>query len=155
MEETMNEVVESVEIAPIQSGQIVTFADNLMSDVTEQGYWASFPVVTMDDKKRLYMARNDNLLLKDYMGVSIELVDVVIDTQVINDPNFGAKKVPCVHLIAKDGKVYQSASSGVVNTACDIISTFGMPDSWGEPLEVVCKETDTKNGFRYKYLTVL
>lgn len=135
--------------------QITSFSDVLMTDVTEQGYWASFPVETMEDKKRLFSARNDNLLLKDHMGEVLPLVGIVLDTQVINDPAVGAKTVPCVHLICEDGNIYQSASTGVVQKACEIISSFGMPDTWGGPLDVACKETTTAKGFRYKFLSVV
>lgn len=153
-EEVMAE--ETAIVSQAAGGQIVSFTDNLMTDVSEQGYWASFPVVTMEDKKMLYTARHDNELLKDHMGEEIELAGIVLDTQVINDAMVGAKTVPCVHLIARDGKVYQSASRGVVTTACDIISDFGNPDTWGdEVVKVVCKETTTNAGNRYKYLAVL
>lgn len=151
-----NMAEEETAIAPINTtGTIVSFSDTLMQDVTEQGYWASFPVSTMEDKKVLYSARNDNELLKDHMGEVLPLVGIVIDTQVINDPTVGAKTVPCVHLICEDGKVYQSSSSGVVRSACEIISSFGMPDTWGEALGVACKETTTAKGFRFKYLAVV
>ena len=149
-------IQEETAIVAQSNNQIMSFADTLMTDVTEQGYWASFPVVTMEDKKILYSARNDNELLRDHMGEEIDLAGIVLDTQVINDATVGAKTVPCVHLIATNGKVYQSASSGVVNSACDIISNFGTPDTWGdETVTVVCKETTTNNGFRYKFLAVV
>lgn len=154
-EDVMAEESNEITIAAQPGNTIVSFADTLMQEVTEQGYWASFPVETMEEKKVLFSARNDNELLRDHMGEVIPLVGVVLDTQVINDPQFGAKTVPCVHLIAEDGKVYQSASTGVVQKACQIISSFGMPDTWGEPIEVVCKETTTNAGFRYKYLAVM
>lgn len=156
-EDMVYETTEEMAIAPVSEpvGAIVSFSDTLMQDVTEQGYWASFPVSTMEDKKVLYSARNDNELLKDYMGVVLQLVGLVIDTQVINDPTVGAKTVPCVHLITESGTVYQSASGGVVRSACEIISSFGMPETWGEPLDVVCKETSTAKGYRFKYLAVV
>lgn len=145
---------ETTELATSDHG-ITSFADLLMQDVSERGYWASFPVETMEDKKRLYAARNDNILLRDHMGDEIEVQDIVLDVQQVNDANVGAKNVPCCHLVATDGKVYQSLSTGVVNKACEILSTFGTPDTWTEPLTVVCKETTTSNGFRYKYLAVV
>lgn len=150
-EETIN-TAEETALAQAAPVGITTFADTLMQDVTEQGYWASFPVETMDDKKKLFAARNDNELLRDHMGEVIDLVNIVIDTQVINDVNFGPRSVACVHLIAEDGTIYQSTSTGVVNKACDLISNFGMPDTWNGPLSVVCKETTTAKGYRYKYL---
>ena len=151
---------ENTEMTVVENTSLVknmqSFADLLMCDVTEKGYWASFPVETMEDKKALYAAKNDNEMLKNHMGEVIQLVGLVIDTQMINDPQVGARKVPCVHLIDVDGVAYQSASSGVVNSACDIMATFGLPETWGnEPLNVVCKETPTNSGYRYKYLAVV
>lgn len=135
---------------------IMSFTDTLLVDVTEQGYWSSFAVETMADKKKLYAARNDNELLRDHMGEVIEVADFVIDSQTISDPDVGARQVPCLHIIAKDGTCYQSSSSGVVKSACDIISSFGLPNTWGEDtISVACKETNTTKGFRYKYLTVV
>lgn len=143
------------QLANRPTNELMSFSDVLMADVTERGYWASFPVETMEDKKRLYVARNDNDLLRDYMGDEIEVKDIVIDIQQVNDAQVGAKNVPCVHIVSVDGTVYQSLSSGVVTSACDIMSTFGTPDTWTEPLSVVCKETNTANGYRYKYLAVV
>lgn len=134
---------------------MTSFRDDLMTDVREQGYWASFAVETMEDKKNLYRARNDNELLKDLGDTPITLVGVVFDVTQVNDPDVGAKTLPCVHLIDQTGRVYQSSSSGVVNSACDIISSFGLPDTWDEPLQVVCRETNTAKGYRYKYLSVV
>lgn len=151
----MSEESKEITTTTNTTGAIQSFADVLMQDVTEQGYYATFAVETMDDKKVLYAARNDNELLRDHMGEVIEVVQFVIDTQKISDPEVGAKTVPCVHIIAEDGTCYQSASTGVVDSVCKIISTFGMPDTWGAPLRVACKETTTNNGFRYKYLQVL
>lgn len=142
-------------VATTSTNQITSFADVLMTDVTEQGYWASFPVETMDDKKTLYAARNDNKMLRDFEGDSIEVAAFVLDTVQINDPEVGLKRVPAAHIISTDGIAYQSAATGVVNSVCDIISNFGLPDTWDEPLSVVVKETTTRNGFRYKYLSVL
>lgn len=151
----MSEHTETAEIITTNSGAIQSFSDTLMADVTEQGYYATFKIETMEDKKILYAARNDNELLRDHMGEVIEVAQFVIDTQKINDAEFGSKTVPCLHIIATDGTCYQSASSGVVESACKIISTFGMPDTWDEPINVACKETTTNNGFRYKFLQVL
>lgn len=156
MAENTEIMEESAELATTDNRgmQVTTFAENLMRDVSEQGYWASFEVSTMEEKKVLFAARNDNELLRDHMGEVIPLVGIVLDTRSINDIQYGIRNVPCVHLIAEDGKVYQSTSQGVVEKACEIISSFGMPDTWGGAIEVVCKETTTNAGFRYKYLSV-
>ena len=153
--ETTNEIMlsETNEIAPTQS--MTSFADVLMQEVTEQGYFATFKVETMADKKKLFHARNDNTMLRDAEGEQIQCIGFVLDTVRINDPEAGMKTVPAAHIIAEDGAVYQSAATGVVKSVCDIISNFGMPDTWDEPLVVVLKETTTRNGFRYKYLDVV
>ena len=152
MEEYMYEEETAIATTNDQNA-VMTFSDALMQDVCEQGYWASFDVQTMEDKKVLFSAREDNLLLKDFMGVVIPLVGVVIDTVEVNGEN-GLRAVPCVHLIAEDGKVYQSARNGVLKTTCKLISSFGNPSTWTEPLDVVCKETTTAKGFRYKFLSL-
>lgn len=151
----MTETTETAIQTTTNQQQITSFADTLFVDVTEQGYWASFPVETMEDKKILYSARNDNIMLRDFDGDKIEVAGFVLDTVQINDPEVGLKRVPAAHIIAADGKVYQSAATGIVNSVCDIISNFGTPDTWTEPVFVSVKETTTRNGFRYKYLTVL
>lgn len=155
MEETaIMTTVEQNAMTNVEQNAMTTFSDTLMQDVSEQGYWASFPVESMEDKKVLFAAREDNILLKDHMGEVIPLVGVVIDTVDVNS-EIGVKTVPCVHLIAEDGTVYQSASSGVVKTTCKLISSFGNPSTWNEPIDVVCKETTTAKGFRYKYLGIV
>lgn len=148
------EVME-IQVANEAGTGVASFKDDIMSDVREQGYYATFAVETMDDKKLLYRARNDNEMLKDVGENVIKLVGLVLDTAQINDEQVGAKTVPTVHLIDESGRVYQSSSSGVVTSAIKIISSFGMPETWDEPLQVVCKETTTAKGFRYKYLSVL
>lgn len=151
----MDEIYETQETAlATTDGATLSFTDSILVEAKEAGYFSTFKVETMEDKKRLYSARNSNELLRDHMGEVINAVDFVIDSQTINDTEYGAKIVPCLHIIDKDGVAYQSASSGVVKTACDILSTFGMPDTWGGALPIVCKETTTNNGFRYKYLDV-
>lgn len=155
MEEFENETMEIQKAETGTNAGIVSFKDTLMTDVLEQGYYSTFAVETMEDKKNLYRARNDNELLKDLGSEPIDLVGFVLDTTQIVDEQFGAKTVPCVHLIDASGRVYQSCSSGVVTSACDLISSFGEPDTWDGPLQVVCKETNTNRGYRYKYLAVV
>lgn len=151
-EETMEITTQNTELA---SNTVTSFKDNLFTEMREQGYWASFAVETMEDKKNLYRARNDNELLKDHMDEPIAIAGIVLDTVQINDEQVGAKTVPCVHIIDITGRVFQSSSSGVVTSACDIISSFGMPDTWDEPLQVACHETNTAKGYRYKYLALV
>lgn len=149
-----------VELSPSESAGIeksnsISFADNIMLDVKEQGYYATFSVEDMADKKKLFAARNANELLREHMGDEIEVENFVIDTQTINDADTGAKTIPCVHIISTDGKVYQSGSTGVIKSVFDIISSFGLPETWDESITVKCIETHTANGFRYKQLEVL
>ena len=148
------EIMVAQDSAPIAK-QDRSFKENLLVDVNEQGYYATFDVETMADKKRLFSARNDNKLLRDHMNEQIEVEGFVIDTKQINDSELGVKTVPCVHIISVDGNVYQSASTGVVSSVCEIISSFGRPDTWTEPVHVECRETTTAQGFRYKYLDVV
>ena len=155
--ENTNDIVlaESQELAA-QSDSMTSFADLLMQEVTERGYYATFEVETMDDKKRLFNARQDNVMLRDAEGEIIPCVGFVLDTIQINDIVSGSMKtVPAAHIIAEDGTVYQSASTGVVRSVCKIIDNFGLPETWGGALNVTLKDTTTRTGFNYKYLDVV
>lgn len=151
----------AVELAPSEPKTEITvksdvsFADNIMLDVKEQGYYATFAVESMADKKKLFAARNANELLREHMGEDIDVENFVIDTQQINDAETGAKTIPCVHILGADGKVYQSGSTGVIKSVFDIISSFGLPDTWDEVITVRCVETNTAQGYRYKQLEVV
>ena len=146
----------AIEIASTNPEGIVSFSDQILIDAKEAGYFATFAVETREDKKSLYRARNNNELLRDHMGEVIEAVHFVIDSQKINDQEYGVRTVPCVHIIDANGYVYQSSSTGVVNSVIKFLETFGSPDTWeGEPLKIVCKETMTNAGNRYKFLDLV
>ena len=153
-------VIETVEqnstaIAPVQPTDISGYQNAIMADVSEQGYYSTFKVETMADKKKLYRAKSDAKMLRDFMGVAIEVADFILAPQTINDADTGAKTVVAAYIVATDGVTYQSASTGVVKSVCTILSDFGNPSTWDEPLFVECKETYTAQGFRYKFLTVV
>lgn len=134
---------------------MTSYAQNLMNEVREKGYYATFPVETMDDKKKLFHAKNDNIMVSTLpIGSKIDVEDFVIDAVQINNPSGGLDTVPAVHIITPEGNVYQSASSGIVKSVCDIIASFGEPSTWDSTLTVIVKEIQTRNGFRYKFLDV-
>lgn len=151
------EIVESRSSATSFAGSSATsFADSLIADAVKNGYYATFDVKTTADKKRLYNARNNSETLSGSVGDVIEVADFVIDVITINDAQTKQpKQVPAVHIIDTDGKSWQSASTGVINSVCNIISSFGTPSEWDEPLQVCVKETRTTSNMPFKFLDVL
>ena len=118
------------------------------------GYYATFPTEDLASRKRLLAAtRGDVKLLRDFMGAEIEVADLVFEqTKVTDDEGLPLLTVGVV-IIDTDGVAYKSTSNGVVESAGKLIEMLGTPDTWGgESVVVICKETTTARGRRYKYL---
>lgn len=130
------------------------FFGRIAKQVSEDGYFASFPVETMAQKKRLYSATGASNLLRQYLDTPIELADIVFAPTTVSDETGEARSVMGVFLIDAEGESYVSSSVGVIKSAASILAQFGEPSTWDEPLVVVCKETTTSKGRRFKFLDV-
>lgn len=130
------------------------FADGIMRKVSEQGYFATFDTEAMSGRKKLYKATNAASLLRDFMNTPIQAVGFVFSPTTVTTETGETDTVVGGYIIDKDGNAYVSSSGGVCKSILQIISQFGDPETWDEPLTVVCKETNTAKGRRYKFLDV-
>lgn len=126
----------------------------IVSDVRDLGFYTTFDTDSMSGRKRLYKATNASVLLRDYMETPIEVEHIAFAPTSVTDDDGEAKTVMGVFIIDVDGNSYVSSSSGVIKSAAQIIEQLGKPDTWDEPVKVVCKETNTAKGRRYKFLDV-
>lgn len=133
----------------------VNVLDGIAQHVMEEGFYATFSTEDREGQKKLYKATNAADLLRSYMETPIEVVDFVFSGVQVTDEEGEIKDVLGVFLIDKDSRVYQSTSYGVLKSAGTIIKQFGEPSTWDEPLTVVCRETNTAKGRRYKYLDLI
>lgn len=132
-----------------------TFADRIMQEVSEAGFFATFDTSKVEGQKKLYKATNASKLLREYMETPLAVVDFVFSPTTVTTEQGETEQVMGVYLMDKDGTAYVSSSNGVIRSALQIIAMFGNPAEWEEPLEVVCRESNTAKGRRYKYLDLV
>ena len=155
-----NEFIEEQEamgIAPAisETGIVANgFFNKIIQDVNENGFYSTFDVSTTKGAKKLYKATNASELLREYMQTPIEVADIAFAPTEVTDEEGFSKTTIGVFIIATDGTAYMSSSNGVIKSAMKILAQFGLPDTWDEPLTVICKETNTAKGRRYKFLDV-
>lgn len=130
------------------------YFEGIIAQVATTGAYTTFQVNSLEDKKRLYKATNDCKLLREFEDTPIKVCDFVFAPSDITDENGTPKTVLGVYLIDADGVAYLSTAQGVIKSAVKILRDFGEPSTWGQPLPVVLKETNTAKGRRYKFLTV-
>lgn len=126
----------------------------IVSKVATEGVYTTFAIESRDDQKRLFNSRQDCKLLRDFAQTPLKIVDMVFAPSTITDEAGNEKTMLGVYLLDQEGNSYLSTSNGVVKSAVDIITAFGEPSTWNEPLTVVCKETNTAKGRRFKFLAV-
>ena len=130
------------------------FFNNIATRVNEQGFYASFDVSNQDGRVALYNATNSCVLLRDYMNQEIEVAEIVFASTDITDEAGELQTVMGVYLIDTAGKSYVSSSTGVIKSTARMLSMLGEPSEWEAPITVVCKETNTAKGRRYKFLVL-
>lgn len=133
---------------------VTGFADAITAHVSEEGYFATFSTEDMAGRRKLFSATQSAKLLRDYMNTPLDVVDVVFAPTTITDEEGFAQNVMGVYLIDSEGTSYVSSSQGVCKTAAAMLAQLGAPAEWGGPLTVMCTETNTARGRRYKSLTL-
>lgn len=130
------------------------FAQKIVQEVNEQGFYTTLDIATMEGKKKLYSATNASVLLRDYMETPLDITAITFSPSEISDEDGNPITTLGVYLTDDNGQTYSSTSTGVLKSAMRILAQFGEPDTWGGALTVVCKETNTSKGRRYKFLDV-
>ena len=127
-----------------------TFADRIINHVREAGFYATFDTSERSGQVKLYKATNASKLLREFMETPLAIV--VFGFTPVTTEAGETEQVMGVYLVDADGTTYVSSSNGVIRSAIQIISMLGEPSTWDEPLTVVCRESNTAKGRRYKYL---
>lgn len=130
------------------------FAQKIVQEVNEQGFYTTLDIATLEGKKKLYSATNASVLLRDYMETPLPITAITFSPSEISDEDGNPITTLGVYLTDENGQTYSSTSTGVLKSAMRILAQFGEPDTWGGALTVVCKETNTSKGRRYKFLDV-
>lgn len=139
----------------IAKNEEMTFSERIIQHVREEGFFSTFPTDTLEGQKLLYKATNASKLLRDFMETPLAITAFVFSPTTVTTEVGDVEQVMGVYLIDSAGTAYVSSSNGVIRSAMNIMSMFGDPQGWSEPLTVVCRETNTAKGRRFKFLDVL
>lgn len=153
--------VEEMDIAPAEERATElsvagnTVYDRIMEQVVDYGFCSTFSTEDRDGQLKLYKARNASQLLKNFMNTPIDVVHAAWAPAQVSDESGELKTVLAVYLIDSEGSSYMSTAGGVCKSAAELFSLTGELASWeGDPVTIVCLETNTAKGRRYKYLDV-
>ena len=128
------------------------FFNSIAETVNSQGYYASFDTTNDEGRTALFNSTNSCVLLRDYMNKEIEVAEIVFASTDITDEAGELQTVMGVYLIDTKGVSYVSSSTGVIKSVARMVAMLGEPKNWSAPKVVVCKETNTAKGRRYKFL---
>ena len=121
---------------------------NLQRDICGGG--KGFCTMTAVDKKAkatLFNATGNPDKITSMIGKTIDLLHFYVEIiQVVSEQTGELCNVPRVVLIDKSGKGYQAVSIGMYNAIKRIVSMYGLPETWDEPLSVEVQQIETKNG---------
>lgn len=133
----------------------MSFSERIVHRVREEGFFSTFPTDNLEGQKLLYKATNASKLLRDFMETPLAITAFVFSPTTVTTEVGDVEQVMGVYLVDSAGTAYVSSSNGVIRSAMNIMSMFGDPEGWPEPLTVVCRETNTAKGRRFKFLDVL
>ena len=117
------------------------------SDVQAKAF-CSVKAETRADKIKLFNALKEcDFKLNDVVGQKINIKDVFYQEYSKEDKETGEVRTGHRTIIfGDDGKTYVTASNYLYNTLRQIISVFGTPAEWGEPLTVEVVKQSMKDG---------
>ena len=125
---------------------------NLQSSINNKlkDTYSSLKNNTIESKKIMFNAlQKCDYRVSDMLDTEIDLVNVIMQHyQKVNDETGEVEDKIKTILIDKDKKTYASASHGLFNSMLNVLSMFGEPSKWEEPLKIKVVETKTKQGFK-------
>ena len=128
----------------------VNFDELIRQAVLINGNVATFSLETDEDKARLFNAMNSADSLSDYQDTPISVVDFVF-TEPSTKYDEEGEGIATI-IIDETGAAHYSMSTGIYQSAKELIKTFGAPSTWTSPKVVIVSERQTKNGQSYKFL---
>lgn len=128
----------------------VNFDEMIRQAVLLNGNVATFSLATDEDKARLFNAMNSADSLADYQDTPISVVDFVF-TEPSTKYDEEGEGIATI-IIDETGAAHYSMSTGIYQSAKELIKTFGAPSTWTSPKLVIVSERQTKNGQSYKFL---
>lgn len=119
----------------------------LFSGITKNVYCSKM-ASTEEEKKELFNALETcDVLLNDCVGTEFELKDIYVEEkEVIDDESGEVKKKYRSILFDTTGKTYATGSYGIYNILKKIVSIYGLPTTWKNPIKVKVSKRPIGNG---------
>lgn len=138
-----DDVNETLELSTDFFGKV-----NLSRDIAGGG--KGYCTMIAEDRKAkatLFNACSNPAKLSDNINLPIRMIHFFVEIiQCANKESGGLVNVPRVVIIDEKGKGYQAVSVGIYNAIKRIVSMYGNPATWDEPLTVICQNVDLGAG---------
>ena len=152
--QTANETPDELDVTTDEDGMELAISSdrferlNLQRDICGGGKgFCTMQAVDKKAKATLFNATGNPDKITTMIGKTIDLLHFYVEIiQTVSEQTGEIVNVPRVVLIDKSGKGYQAVSIGMYNAIKRIVSMYGMPDTWDEPLTVEVQQIEVKNG---------
>lgn len=132
----------------------ITTRTDVNAQIVETGLFSTVNAETMEGKAAVYRALNDATPLRDVVGETLSIKDIIVQRVEVETDEGDVVEQPRTSLIASDGAAYSATSNGVFSAVKNILGIFGHPSTWESPLKVVVEEKATRRNAMYRYLTL-
>ena len=119
--------------------------------------YCSIVAETEESKKQLFNALETcDALLNDCVGQEIDIKDIYVEEREVADEETGEVK-PKYRTILFDanGQTYATGSYGIFNIVKKIVSIYGLPTTWENPIKVKVSKRPIGNGKQSLTLTLI
>ena len=104
---------------------------------------------SFEDKKRAYNAHTTDKQVGDYLNEILEVSDIIAGDVLITNKETGeVDEATRTVLILADGTAVAATSSVLFSRLMQIVSIFGNPNTWPEPLKIKVRQQNLANGRR-------
>lgn len=119
--------------------------------------YCSIVAESEESKKQLFNALETcDALLNDCVGQEIAIKDIYVEEREITDEETGEVR-PKYRTILFDesGQTYATGSYGIFNIVKKIVSIYGLPTNWENPIKVKVSKRPIGNGKQSLTLTLI
>lgn len=122
----------------------------------KQNVYCSKTVESEEDKKELFNALETcDALLNDCVGQEIDLKDIYVEERQAIDETGELKTKYRTILFDASGQTYATGSYGIYNIIKKIVTIYGLPETWANPLKVKVAKRPIGNGKQSLTLTLV
>lgn len=119
--------------------------------------YCSIVAESEESKKQLFNALETcDALLNDCVGQEISIKDIYVEEREITDEETGEVRPKYrTILFDENGQTYATGSYGIFNIVKKIVSIYGLPTTWENPIKVKVSKRPIGNGKQSLTLTLI